>query len=578
MNRVRKVLHNLNKIQNVIAITGILLGILPMLYISFSLYAKFSGEINLNSKIFTAQIMDQLKINMDDYLANGIGMNEEIAKLIKDNDSRLDDSLNNKLNEYYSTRNEIIDLDIYSGYGNLLYNYRGNSLNKSSNVTKEDWFQPVTEDRLLYYISEPHVQYTDSSYNWVISIIKAIDLGDDDKKDILKVDISIKKLDYLCNSLSLGGNGYVYIINQAGGIIYHPQQNLIYAGIKQPIQLIEKTEAQTNQDEDDNKIISVVKPLSFVNWQVVGITHINGIEKKSDQVLKDILIIIPSIIIVIIMLSFLISGMITQPINELISKMEKVMVGNFDALIDLNNGEKEIQQLVDSYNVMVVRIKELIEEKRIEHEAKRESELNALQAQINPHFLYNTLDSIMWMAENNEKDEVVKMVTALAKLFRISISKGKRIISVADELEHSKNYLLIQKRRYKEKFDYQIIAEPGVQDLKTIKLVLQPLIENAIYHGIEYMVDKGMITIIAKRTAERLVFIVQDNGLGMENDTIRKLLSGEMTVQSDKGSGVGVYNVIERIRLSFGEDYGVSIESELEEGTKVTIELPIIEQ
>lgn len=226
---------------------------------------------------------------------------------------------------------------------------------------------------------------------------------------------------------------------------------------------------------------------------------------------------------------------------------------------------------------MVIRIRDLIEENKREHEAKRQSDLNALQAQINPHFLYNTLDSIMWMAECGKNEDVVEMVTALARLFRISISKGRRVIRVAEELEHARNYLFIQKIRYKEKFTFNIDADEDTLNLKSVKLILQPIIENALYHGIEYMVDEGHIEIKAKKRDGYLYFTVEDNGLGMDEKTRYKLLHTDDEIISDQGSGVGVRNVDERIKLRYGTEYGLSIESEIEQGTKVTIKLPIME-
>jgi two-component system sensor histidine kinase YesM len=257
--------------------------------------------------------------------------------------------------------------------------------------------------------------------------------------------------------------------------------------------------------------------------------------------------------------------------------MKRVQEGDFDALIHLTYGEKEVVELANSYNIMLMKIKNLIEEKRLEHEAKRQSELNALQAQINPHFLYNTLDSIMWMAESGQNEEVVDMVTALARLFRISISKGHRTIQVFQELEHARNYMLIQKIRYKEKFTFNIEATDDVKQLMTLKLILQPIIENAIYHGIEYMVDKGEINIKVFIEGDKLIYLVEDNGLGMDEETRLALLHREEVEPTRGGSGVGVRNVDERIKLSYGDAYGLEIESEIEVGTTIRIILPKIE-
>ena len=207
-----------------------------------------------------------------------------------------------------------------------------------------------------------------------------------------------------------------------------------------------------------------------------------------------------------------------------------------------------------------------------EHEAKQKSELDALQAQINPHFLYNTLDIIVWMIEKGKYDDAVRIVTALARLFRISLSRGKNIIPVRDELEHTRNYLTIQQMRYKDKFRYTIEAPEELLDLPVIKLVVQPIVENAIYHSMDFMDGDGLIRIVAERQGDDLFIRIIDNGIGMPPETVAMLLKEHVPIS--KGSGVGLINVNERIRLYAGEGYGVQIESELDVGTTVTLHLP----
>ena len=239
-------------------------------------------------------------------------------------------------------------------------------------------------------------------------------------------------------------------------------------------------------------------------------------------------------------------------------------------------GSYEIQHLGRSIGGMARRIQALMNDIVAEHESKRKSEFDTLQSQINPHFLYNTLDIIVWMIENEQKQEAVKVVTALARFFRISLSKGRSIIPVRDELEHVRNYLTIQQKRFKNKFIYQIEAQEEVLSLASLKLMLQPLVENAIYHGMEFMDGDGEITVKVERNEDRLCFTIADNGLGMTKEQVEGLLTGETRSASKKGSGIGVKNVNERIRLYFGEDYGLEIFSEPDEGTAIQICLPAV--
>ena len=228
----------------------------------------------------------------------------------------------------------------------------------------------------------------------------------------------------------------------------------------------------------------------------------------------------------------------------------------------MNSGQTQIRRLMDDIVA--------------EHESKRKNEFDVLQSQINPHFLYNTLDIIVWMIENEKQADAVKVVTALARFFRISLSRGKSIITVRDEIEHVRNYLTIQHMRFKNRFTYGIEADESVMDLASVKLILQPLVENAIYHGMEFMDGDGEIRIHVYRDGDDLYMKVSDNGLGMTKEQIENMFSEKKHVASKSGSGIGVRNVNERIRLYFGSDYGLSIESELDEGTTVTIHMKAI--
>ena len=210
-----------------------------------------------------------------------------------------------------------------------------------------------------------------------------------------------------------------------------------------------------------------------------------------------------------------------------------------------------------------------------EQEEKRKLELKALQHQINPHFLYNTLDSIIWMAESKDEN-IVPMTEALSKLFRISLSRGKELIQLSDELDHVRNYLFIQSMRHLNKFDYEISAPQELLSCKTLKLILQPIVENSIYHGIKNMAGKGTIRITAYQEEEKLVIRLEDNGIGMDAEMLERLLNEPVNEKSSKGSGIGVHNVNERIKLYFGQEYGLRFESELDKGTTAFVYLPLL--
>lgn len=253
--------------------------------------------------------------------------------------------------------------------------------------------------------------------------------------------------------------------------------------------------------------------------------------------------------------------------------MEKVEQGDFSESEPIR-GSHEVEQLSLRFHLMVAKVRELMHQIIREQEAKRKSELEVLQAQINPHFLYNTLNSVVRMVGNGKNEDVITTITSLSKLFRISLSRGKNIITVREELEHVRHYLIIQKMRYKQKFEYEIVVEneDEVLNCLTLKLLLQPIVENAIYHGIEHLADPGWIRIFAALIDGKVLLQVSDNGLGMSPDVLAQVKAG--FYKSEEGSGVGIQNVQERIRLTFGEQYGLEIASEQEEGTIVRVWIP----
>jgi two-component system, sensor histidine kinase YesM len=237
----------------------------------------------------------------------------------------------------------------------------------------------------------------------------------------------------------------------------------------------------------------------------------------------------------------------------------------------------EITELGMSFNIMIGKIRELLDSKIKEQENLKKAELRALQAQINPHFLYNTLDTIVWMAESKKTDQVIEIVTALSSFFRISLSKGKDWITIGEEIERTRSYLTIQKMRYRDIMDYEIKVDEGVLDYTILKLILQPLVENALYHGVKNKRQGGTIIVRAKRKDENEILLeVEDNGIGF---TPEKLAMIQEELNDDSGeikleSGFGIGNVNKRIKLYYGKQYGLSIKSEHYAGTRVTLVIP----
>jgi two-component system sensor histidine kinase YesM len=271
-----------------------------------------------------------------------------------------------------------------------------------------------------------------------------------------------------------------------------------------------------------------------------------------------------------------ISRSIYIPIQKLHDVTTTITKNDLQALMTGDNVD-EITELGMSFNIMIGKIRELLDSKIKEQENLKKAELRALQAQINPHFLYNTLDTIIWMAEDKKTDQVIDIVRALSSFFRISLSKGRDWITIGEEIERTRSYLTIQKMRYRDIMDYEIEVDEGAADNTTLKLILQPLVENALYHGIKNKRSGGTITVRAKQKDEaEVVLEVEDNGIGF---TPEKLAQVQAELSDDSGdirleSGYGIDNVNKRIKLYYGKQYGLSIRSEYQIGTCVTLVIP----
>ncbi len=283
--------------------------------------------------------------------------------------------------------------------------------------------------------------------------------------------------------------------------------------------------------------------------------------------------------LLVIFISYYISQSITRPLRELSKITEKVARGDLSVRAGIDTGS-EIGVLSESFNEMIDRISRLLNQVRTEQESLRKAELELLQSQINPHFLYNTLDTIVWLAEAGDQARVVSMVGSLSKFFRTSLGQGKDQVTIKDELDHVRSYLEIQQVRYQDILDYSIDVPKDLYDAPIPKITLQPLVENALYHGIKNKRGKGNISITGKTENTCLYIYIEDNGIGMTPERLKQVSElinnpGNPETSTDKGDVFGLYNVNERIRLKFGTRYGIHIDSLYGEGTIVTLLLPM---
>ena len=424
-----------------------------------------------------------------------------------------------------------------------------------------------------FAISLPHVQTLFREYYpWVVTIARREEGALNGEDVYVAIDFRFSDISGYVDNIGIGAHGYCFIIDADGNLVYHPRQQMLYSGL-----IKEEVTRLTGMGDGtvrDGNVMRTILTLDSTGWRVIGVSYLDEVNATRDRTLSSVLL--TTLLCcagVAVLIAVIFSQIITKPVKSLIGAMRgfEEHPENYrysPAPIHI----AELQLISDSFGQMAWIVQSLMEKTRNEEALLRKTELKALQAQINPHFLYNTLDSIQWMCERGKNESAVRMVGALGKLFRISISRGHELIPIRDELKHVESYLIIQKYRYSDRFEYTFDVDESLGGYLCSKITLQPLVENAIYHGIEPLIDDGEIIISVKPDGDDILMTVSDNGVGMTAEQVEGLLKKE---RSDS-SGIGIKNVSDRIKIYFGDSYGVKVESEPDVGTKITVRIPKI--
>lgn len=528
--------------------------------------AVYNNSIRNNTITASEQAVTQVTNTVSDYTKNM----KELMELLQGYYRGEPEERDTAIDTLITTRNDVVAVTCYDEEGTLVESWAGNR------QLKKDVFQNLSFDPEQKYekgkisISKPHVETLLADYYpWVVSMKQPIETKDG-QKSIVVMDFRFSQIADFVDEVGIGPHGYCFIMDQDGNMVYHPQQQLIFSGLKEENLELLKDRPDGYLEQSD--VIYTIQTMEDSGWRVVGVSYVDElITQRVQNVVAILLGLLLFVLFSAICSSLVFSRMISRPVKRLIQAMEQFEDSASDFTYHAVEGSREIGELSHSFGHMVVQIQQLMEKVREEEITLRKAELRALQAQINPHFLYNTLDAIGWLCEEERTQDAVEMVNALAKLFRISISKGHEIIPVEKELEHARSYLKIEKFRYKQ-FTYSFDVDEDCLNYYCNKITLQPIIENAIYHGLDRMVDEGEIRIGVHSRGDNLVFTVEDNGIGMTKEQCREILEGSA---GDK-TGIGIRNVNNRIKIYFGEQYGIQIDSELDEGTTVTIIMPKI--
>lgn len=583
VNRIKDKVKR-SSLQWTISLSFTAVAVLSIAFMVIIFYVHSVGNIRSNVIEQNKQVLNQVSWNLNSYIRNMMSVSDTMCYNVIKNKDLTEENIKDEMNLLYEANKDTLTSIVCATEDGAIIAASPVSTRKAGvNLKNQDWFTDAMDEIENLHFSTPHVQnlFDNSNYRyyWVVSLSRSVELTNlgNVRKGVLLVDMNYSGIEQMFSKVNDGGVGYVYLCDQDGEIIYHPKQKALYTGLVEENNIEHVTHADGNFSEtfngEDREI--VIKTVGYTGWKIVSVTPKAELLLDAGQ-LRLFTVLVATITMIFITFGiYFISYVVTDPIRRLEDSLFYLETGLMDENHIYTGGSPEITHLSRTIKSMVRQMKKLTDDMVSSEKEKRKSELDALQSQINPHFLYNTLDSVVWMIEGERYKDAISMVTALSKLFRISLSKGNNVITIHDEIEHAKNYLNIQKYRYKNKFNAVIDVDPAIENCATIKLIVQPLLENAIYYGVEYMDGEGEISLKGYEKDGDIFIEVSDNGMGIPEETLKTLLTDKARSRG-KGSGIGLWNVNQRISLYFKGEYGLKIDSELDEGTTVTIHLPKI--
>ena len=581
---------NLNLIQKFL-LTYCILILVPLTTLFGYTYTKMSQIIESNIIDSTKQAFDQsidfltYKIYRIFDISNSLAIDKNITNILRnDPDSYL---LSNQIADLsylrlflsaYENDSDVSNISLYVN-NNFIYS------NDNKNIFSMD---SLNNSKAINIINSTNSRFVWGPSNYFnnsnkpldyISLFKTVKNPDNFAEDIgyLKLNFNKTLIEDIINKINSLPNTISYIINSEGIIICSSENT---DDIKFITDLDKIQSYSTNNfitiSHNSEKLYIKSSSIDKTDWYLVTILPESSVIAKINSQRIYLFLILIVCGGTSIALAFYFVNSINKRLSKVISGMHCVQSGNLNHYID-NNSNDELGELIDSYNYMIGKMSILIEEQYKLGKSVKNAELKALQSQINPHFLYNTLDMINWMSYKKMNKEISVAVNTLAKFYKLSLNKGKDLVSIKDELQHSNLYVNIQNMRYNNRISLRINVDEQIYNYLIPKITLQPILENAINHGILGKGEvNGLISILGYSTNSDIVLIIADDGIGIKEDKLNLLLSNNLS--SVKGSGYGLKNINKRIKLLYGENYGLSFESNYGYGTKVKITIPKIEK
>ncbi|MCX7710961.1 MAG: sensor histidine kinase [Clostridia bacterium] len=557
--------------------------IIPLILFSFLLFNWVKDIISEKYSDSAIQSVYESSKNIDFRLndlreySNIILTNRDFISILNNIKNTEPLAVENLLRSFFTSREDIEGIYVYSG--DYAYSIGSNKVLTKSNDAA--WYKELSN-------TEGEIKWIDTRHEKIRIMAgdfdkyyfsigrKLIDINTLEELGIIMMDIDEGILEKTYRNLMSEGDVEVFICDRDGNVISHPDKKQIGSNISQEsyaqkMLTDEKSFGRLSYKKGTKDNMILYSTCATTGWKLVKIIPNNYLYREIDSIKNFVVVIGTVYVMVALLVALLFSLKITKPIINMMKKMKEAETGNLDISIKTDRKD-EIGQLGVSFNNMIFKIKTLIGQLVEEERIKKEIELEVLHAQINPHFLYNTLNTIKWMAKMQGAKNISATVTALIKLLRVSINLSNEMIPLRDEVEYVKNYVLIQKVRFNEQFEINYDIAEDCMDCLTPKMILQPVVENSIIHGWKEGNSQLSIGVSARRQENNVVIEVTDNGTGIEEDILRKIFKAEKNV--NKFSVVGLNNVNERIKLYFGESYGIHIVSEVGKGTTVKINLP----
>ena len=647
-------------IQGTILMAFTIISFVLLMILGLVLYQLFARRMRTSSVESTEQIVQQSVVNLEDYLANMRRISDAVYYNVIKNADLSTDSIDREMDLIYEAHLEhLVSMALFTADGRLISASPIATLKENLDVTTQSWFTEALRKTDNLHFSTPHVEnlFLDPAcrYRWVISLSRAVEIYENGTPTmgVLLVDMNYSTIDRMMERINQDSSGqYIYLTDSSGSLIYHPKQMQINYGI-----LTENNINEAHYQDGHHQELYLgarrqvlLNSVSYTGWKMIAVIPASAYGVDGESLRFVVILLVSIALLVMIFVNQIVSRQISLPLNRLNRSIKRMEGGDVVPADIYVGGSEEVEHLGRTLRSSMTRINQLMDDIVVEQEEKRKSEMDALQSQINPHFLYNTLDSIVWMIEGEHNRDAVFMVTQLASLFRISLSRGKNIIPIAQELRHAENYMNIQKVRYKNNFSVVFDIDENIRNYLSVKLIIQPILENAIYYGVgdmdpdddaeirirgwlipdgaaeqgtaapgtaaEHaqpeavktadsgktqrseavsMADAGKIRqpdaaeanaggrahrqMIQAMSVGDIYIAVSDNGYGMPPEVCENLLKDDEESRKrvpKHGSGVGLVNVHNRIRIRFGAQYGLMAVSEPDEGTTITIHLPAI--